>query len=252
MHYRALTYKLSNNVLDICDITYTGEKALQRKNISDKDSIYQILTRVLITFSGVDGSGKTTLSTALVKRLAHENVNAEYLWWFSAENSFFGKIVGFVVHKLFKPPENNNVTVSTIGRAQVVYQFLVLTDYLLHIWFLLALRKNIVCDRYIYDIVAFFVTELHYSETKARKLVKLLRNVAPQPRVAFLVDVPAEIAIQRKQDIPSIEQHEELRRLYFDLVKGDHKITILDGSKELDELNDIVWAQVHHHLENKS
>ena len=210
------------------------------------------ITRALITFSGVDGSGKTTLSKALVERLAHENINAEYLWWFSAENSFFGKIVGFVVRKLVKPTENNNVTISTIGRAQVVYQFLVLADYLLHIWSLLALGKNIVCDRYVYDIVAFFVMELHYSETKARKLIKLFRNVAPQPRVAFLVDVPAEIAIQRKQDIQSIEQHEKLRRLYFDLAAGDHKITILDGSKKLDDLNDIVWAQVHYHLEDKS
>ncbi len=210
------------------------------------------ITRVLITFSGVDGSGKTTLSEALVERLAHENINTEYLWWFSAENSFFGKIVGFVVRKLVKPTEDNNVTVSAIGRAQVVYQFLVLADYLLHVWSLLVLGKNIVCDRYVYDIVAFFVMELHYSETKARKLIKLFRNVAPQPRVAFLVDVPAEIAIQRKQDIQSIEQHEKLRRLYFDLATGDHKITILDGSKELDELNDIVWAQVQHHLKNKS
>jgi len=210
------------------------------------------ITRALITFSGVDGSGKTTLSKALVERLAHENINAEYLWWFSAENSFFGKIVGFVVRKLARPIENKNVTVSPIGRAEVVYQFLVLTDYLLHIWSLLALGKNIVSDRYVYDIVAFFVMELHYSETKARTLMKLFKSVAPQPRVAFLVDVPAEIAIQRKQDIQSIEQHEKLRRLYFDLAKGDHKTIILDGSKKLDELNDIVWTHVHHHLENES
>jgi dTMP kinase len=208
--------------------------------------------RVLITFSGVDGSGKTTLSKMLIEKLEHENVNAEYLWWFSAENSFFGKIVRSVVRKLVRPPENDDVAVSTIGRAQVVYQFLVLADYLLHVWFLLSLGKNIVCDRYVYDIAAFFVAELQYSEAGAKKLLKLLRDVAPQPHVAFLVDVSAEIAMQRKQDIRSIEQHEKLRSLYFDLIKGDHKITVLDGSKELDDLNSIVWTHVHHRLENKS
>lgn len=108
-----------------------------------------------------------------------------------------------------------------------------------------------MCDRYVYDITAFFVMELQYSEAKARKLIKLFRKVAPQPRVAFLVDVSAEISIQRKRDIPSIDQHEKLRSLYFDLIKGDHKITVLDGSKELDDLNDIVWTQVHHRLKNK-
>jgi thymidylate kinase len=210
------------------------------------------IERLLVTFSGVDGSGKTTLSKTLIKRLAHENINAEYLWWFSAENSFFGQKIRTIVNKLVSPPGNNNAAISTIGRAQVVYQFLVLADYLLHVWFSLAVGKNIVCDRYVYDIAAFFVTELQYSEAKAKKLIKLLRNVAPQPRVAFLVDISAEIAMQRKKDIRSIEQHEKLRRLYFDLIKGDHKITVLDGSKELDELTSIAWTQVHNRLENKS
>lgn len=208
------------------------------------------IKRLLITFSGVDGSGKTTLSKTLIKRLAHENINAEYLWWFSAENSFFGHIIRSIVNKRVNHPEDNNAAVSTIGRAQVVYQFLILADYLLHVWFLLALGKNIVCDRYVYDIVAFFVTELQYSEAKAKKLIKLLRNVAPQPHVAFLVDISAEIAMQRKQDIRSIEQHEKLRSLYFDLIEGDHNITVLDGSKELDELNGIVWTQIDRRLEN--
>ncbi|HEY5139084.1 MAG TPA: hypothetical protein VIJ25_07170, partial [Methylococcales bacterium] len=176
------------------------------------------ITRLLITFSGVDGSGKSTLAQTLIEQLRSEGVNTEYLWWFSANDSFLGKIAGSVVQRLAKPIERNTDGFPKVGPVRALYQLLVLIDFLLHVWHSSILGKNLVCDRYIYDIVVFFATELHYSESKAKNLIRLLKTVTPKPLVAFLVDVPAEIAMQRKHDKPSSEQHERLRKLYFDLV----------------------------------
>lgn len=202
------------------------------------------IERFLITFSGVDGSGKSTLAQALIEQLNSEGVKIQYLWWFSANDSFLGKIVGSAVQRLTKPIERNTDGFPKVGRVRALYQLLVLIDFLLHVWYSSILGKNLVCDRYIYDIVVFFATELHYSEPKAKNLIRLLKSVTPKPLVAFLVDVPAEIAIQRKHDIPSSEQHETLRKLYFDLVKGDTTVKFIDGSKRLEEVNYIVRVQV--------
>jgi len=204
--------------------------------------------RLLITFSGVDGSGKSTLAQALIEQLNSKGVKTEYFWWFSANDSFLGKIVGSVVQKLAKPIEYNSDGFPKVGRIRALYQFLVLTDFLLHVWSSSILGKNLVCDRYVYDIVVFFATELHYSESKAKNLIRLLKSVTPKPLISFLVDVPAAIAMQRKDDIPSGEQHERLRKLYFDLAKGDATVKFVDGSKRLEEVNYDVWVQVNDRL----
>ena len=206
------------------------------------------IARLLVTFSGVDGSGKSTLAQTLIEQLSSKGVKTDYLWWFSANDSFLGKIVGSVIQKLAKPIGSNIDGFRKVGLMRALYQFLVLIDFLLHVWSSSVLGKNLVCDRYVYDIVVFFATELHYSESKAKNLIRLLKSVTPTPLIAFLVDVPAEIAMQRKNDIPSSEQHERLRKLYFDLVKGDTTVKVVDGSKRLEEANYIVWVQVNDRL----
>lgn len=206
------------------------------------------IARLLIAFSGVDGSGKSTLAQALIEQLSNEGIQTQYLWWFAANDSFLGKLAGFVVRKLSKPVETTADVVPQVGLVRALDQLVVLADFLLRVWYSSILGKNLVCDRYIYDIVAFFTTELRYSESKAKRLIRLLRAVAPSPLVTFLVDVPAEIAMQRKIDIASSEQHEKLRELYRDLAKGDSRVKFVDGSLSLEEVNRTVWIQVVEHL----
>ena len=204
--------------------------------------------RLLITFSGVDGSGKSTLAQALIEQLSSEGIKTQYLWWFSANDSLLGKLAGSVVNKLATPMESNAAGFPKVGRVRALYQLLVLIDFLLHVWSASIQGKNLVCDRYVYDIVVFFASELHYSESKAKNLIRLLQSVTPKPLIAFLVDVPAEIAMQRKNDIPSSEEHERLRKLYFDLAKGDATVKFVDGSKHLEEVNCTVWVHVRDRL----
>jgi len=206
------------------------------------------MSRLLITFSGVDGSGKSTLAQALIEQLSSEGIKTHYLWWFSANDSLLGKLAGSVVQKLATPIESNAAGFPKVGRMRALYQLLVLIDFLLHVWSASILGKNLVCDRYVYDIVVFFASELHYSESKAKNLIRLLQSVTPKPLIAFLVDVPAEIAMQRKNDIPSSEEHERLRKLYFDLAKSDATVKFVDGSKRLEEVNYTVWVQVSDRL----
>ena len=64
----------------------------------------------------------------------------------------------------------------------------------------------------------------------------------------FCTCAPPGISPQREHDIPSSEQHERLRKLYFDLVKGDTTVKVVDGSKRLEEANYVEWIQVNDRL----
>lgn len=202
---------------------------------------------LIIIFTGIDGSGKTTISKALVNRLKSSNIETDYLWWFEAENSLFRRFLRMVSgKKLKKQSKDTNRKLPESSFITTLYQCMVLLDYqrqtLFHVWMRSILGKTIVCDRYIYDIVISFAMEFGYTREQAKGMLLFLSRISPKPDITFYVDVPVEIAIVRKKDMISIEHHNELRKWYLDIVAKDMRM--LDGTKSIDELNAIIWKQV--------
>lgn len=208
---------------------------------------------LLITFTGIDGSGKSTISKALVEKLKTSNIDARYLWWFEAENSLFRRIL-----RNFSGQKNEKKTVKKkklpeSSFIKTLYQYMVLLDYqrqtIFKVWLPLYLGKTIVCDRYIYDIVVSFAMEFGYSKEKAKEMLSFLRSISPAPDIEFYVDISPQIALSRKNDIVSLEHHTELRRWYLDLVAEN--MIVLDGTKSLQELNALVSEHIERLMENR-
>ena len=68
-----------------------------------------------------------------------------------------------------------------------------------------------------------------------RRLLKKCFRIAPKPDIAFLIDLPEEIAYQRKNDTPSIGYLKERREIYLN-IGNEYEMMILDGTKSLEEL----------------
>ena len=208
-------------------------------------------TGYLIIFTGIDGSGKSTLSKTLAERLGKENIKTRTLWWFSAENSLIRRTLRLLSGRgKGESAENGEGKLPKSSLVQKLYQYIVLLDYqrqtIFSVWLPLMLGKNVICDRYVYDIVISFTKEFNYSEAKTRKMMSTLLKLSPKPDIAFFVDVPVEVAIQRKHDIPSISHHEELKKLYNNFIRDE--MIVLDGTKSLDKLNDNIWNVVKKQL----
>jgi dTMP kinase len=170
----------------------------------------------LICFTGIDGSGKTTLSKELVELLNEKGKR--------------------------RAIENHSFLSS-------VYQRILLFDYVLQIFFKVKLplmfsRRNIVCDRYMYDTVITDISiDMKYSKNRISNLLNRLLHFFPKPDIAFLIDVPEEIAYQRKDDTLAIEYLKERRDIYLDIGK-EYDMIILDGSKSLEELKNSIQKEV--------
>jgi thymidylate kinase len=59
----------------------------------------------------------------------------------------------------------------------------------------------------------------------------------------LLIDAPEEVAIKRKDDIPSITHLSERRELYLSLAK-QYGFTIIDGTNTLPALQSTIWSAV--------
>lgn len=218
----------------------------------------------LICFTGIDGTGKTTLSKELVELLNKKGVECKYVY--ARLNPFILKpfiLVGNSVFLRRKDISKNYSEYSNTKRNAIVkhpflsriYQQILLFDYFFQFFFKvkvpLIFGKNIVCDRYVYDtVITDLSVDMDYSGDRVISLLNKLLCFFPEPDIAFLIDVAEEIAYQRKDDTPSIRYLKDRRDMYLDVGK-EYGMVTLDGSKSLDELKNMIQKRAFKEVEAK-
>lgn len=165
---------------------------------------------VLISFSGIDGSGKSTQIEKLCARLSDAGLTVKQLAFWDNVVAFAGLRAGFS-HKFLHseggvgapetPVQRNDKNARTwyLSLARTV---LYLSDALnLRRVVTRARRGNvdvIVFDRYIYDQLA----TLPLEHPLARAYTRWMLRFAPPPTVAYLLDADPEAARARKPEYP--------------------------------------------------
>lgn len=196
---------------------------------------------LLICFTGIDGSGKTTLARMLVDAMRESGVRITYTWcgWRRFESPLLMPLAWAVKRLLFGRKHDGSNHGLMGGVRNPIYCYLILLDYLfsslLKVRIPLWLGHNIVSDRYAYDMMAGPLVNYDL----ARRVVV---NLLPKPDLVFLVDLPEEIAYQRKDDVPSIEYLKKQRGVYLEIGKG-FGMTVLDGAEQLAELRKTVATE---------
>ncbi len=96
------------------------------------------------------------------------------------------------------------------------------------------------------------IAGMNEEATRLRLGFKLLR-LLPRPRWSFLIMVSADVAFQRKQDLPGLSDYTQRLSLYNDLGQRLGAI-VLDGRETPEEIRRKVWktlaANLGSHPEN--
>ena len=215
-----------------------------------------------ICFTGIDGTGKTTLSKELVELLNEKGIKCKYVY--ARLNThilkpfvLFGEWIFLRGKDVFKDySEYSNTKRKAIKKHPLlssVYRQILLFDYFFQVFFtvkfpLIILGKNIVCDRYVYDTVVTDISvDMDYSRDMVITLLNNLLRFFPKPDITFLIDAPEEIAYQRKNDTPSVNYLRERSEMYLDIGK-EYGMTILDGYKDLTVLKEEVQKEIFEYI----
>jgi len=209
----------------------------------------------LICFTGMDGAGKTTLAKFLVEEMKKRGLKCNYVYGrykpFLARPALaFGKVLFLRGRDIKEYEDYSSAKRDAVRRYSLVtsiYQKILLFDYSLQLLTKIIIPKmlgrTVICDRYVYDTVMNDIPRVDDDFEHLKRLIEKCFRIAPEPDLIFLIDLPEEIAYQRKDDTPSISYLEERREMYLDIGKK-YGMIILDGNKDLAELKEQVQKEV--------
>jgi thymidylate kinase len=100
----------------------------------------------------------------------------------------------------------------------------------------------VLIDRYYYD---FLVDQRRYRLRVPQKLVRLGYALVPKPDLAVLLDAPAEVLQNRKQEVPLSETVRQ-REMYLGLAREFPEIQTVDASRTPAEVSFAIMKSVLH------
>lgn len=198
---------------------------------------------MLITFEGIDGSGKSTIAKIVYKELKKE---FKVVLTKEPTNTFLGE----TVKKSFK----ENVSLFTEA-------LLFLSDHATHVEKIKKLLKEgkiVISDRYSNSCFAYQGATLKQNLGKfGINSIKWLREISSPfelvPDITFLLDISPEIAFKRiskrtkKTKFEKIEFLKEVRENYLKLA-NEKRFIVIDGEKSIEEIKEEVVRKIKEKL----
>lgn len=221
-------------------------------------------TRLVVSFSGLDGAGKTRQIDALVTALeARHPVDLRWLPFRIWPQGLLNRLPADFRSRLGprrtttpSPGRHRPRAASGAGTPQrtrgVLWRCI---GTLAAVSGGMSLRREarpagtgvLVLDRYRLD--AIVKLQFWYPDVPGRWLAGVVNALAPAPDVEFLLRVDPEVAYARKPEQWSVDQLARQSRLYDGLAADRPEVVVLDAQARPDELAAAVWTHVERVLD---
>ncbi len=200
---------------------------------------------MFITFEGPEGSGKTTISNIIEKRL--EDIGYQVVH--TREPG--GTPIAEQIRNIILDKANTMLD----ARAEALLYAASRRQHLVEkVWPALKEGKIVICDRYIDSSLAY--------QGGARNLgvenvlnINMFATEGTFPDITLLFDIKPEDGLHRiaananrevnRLDLEKIEFHKSVRNTFLELAKQyKNRYVIIDASKPLDEVVENTWKEI--------
>lgn len=187
-----------------------------------------------VSFSGVDGAGKTTQIDNLCAFLTEQGVRYQvYRFW--DDIARLTNVREGTGHRVFKGEKGIGSPDRPINRRDKNVRGFPMTCIRMFLYFVDAVSTRnlykramrgdaefVIFDRYTYDELA----NLNLKNAFVRAYARFITRLVPRPDVSFLLDADPEAARARKPEYP-VDFIRQNRQAYFDLDRVIGGLTIV-------------------------
>ena len=177
----------------------------------------------VISFMGVDGSGKSTLIQRLTKQLKGSSLKIKNLhlrpYFFLTDT----RTVNSNPHKE-KPLNSKFISFTRILIWLFMYR----------IFFLVNLNKKnqlIIFDRYVHDLL---IDKIRYRFNLPKKITEFILALFPRPHLWIVLKAPIKLIEKRKKELSTKELKRQMKE-YLIFSKKKKNMIILDTNNTIDK-----------------
>ena len=182
----------------------------------------------LITFEGIEGSGKSTQLNEVYKFLKKRKIKC-----IKTREPGGTRLAEKIRKLIIKDLKNNEDNL-----AELLLLFAARSNHFLKIKKLIKKGYLVLCDRYIDSTYAY----QHYEQGQDIKLINFLQNLISKksfPKITFFIDIPVKISklrVKGRGRLDRFDQYGEkklnkLRKSFINLTKKHNRIIKIDGTK---------------------
>lgn len=200
---------------------------------------------MFITFEGPEGSGKTTVSNIIEKRL--EEIGYQVVH--TREPG--GTPIAEQIRNIILDKANTMLD----ARAEALLYAASRRQHLVEkVWPALKEGKIVICDRYIDSSLAYQGGARHLGVENVLN-INMFATEGTFPDMTLLFDIKPEDGLHRiaananrevnRLDLEKIEFHKSVRNTFLELAKQyKDRYVVIDASKPLDEVIENTWKEI--------
>jgi len=182
----------------------------------------------LITFEGIEGSGKSTQLNEVYKFLKKRKIKC-----IKTREPGGTRLAEKIRKLIIKDLKNNEDNLT-----ELLLLFAARSNHFLKIKKLIKKGYLVLCDRYIDSTYAY----QYYEQGQDIKLINFLQNLISKksfPKITFFIDIPVKISklrVKGRGRLDRFDQYGEkklnkLRKSFINLTKKHNRIIKIDGTK---------------------
>lgn len=211
---------------------------------------------MIIVFSGIDSSGKTTQIDIFEKYCKDKGLRVGKIWGKGRGTPGVMLIKGIVRQDRFMTPEQKK------EHRQQIYKnskkrYLLLTASILDLWWYFGLWYRIkslfhnvlICDRYIWDTYIDFRSEFPEYEIDNWWIWKTAVRLTPKPAHSFMFYITAEESYRRDQQkgdltLDPLEVKVAKVDKYMKLINSGKWEVVIDGTQTRESISNQIFNTV--------